>query len=127
MTLNIPRERWGDFLDDVTRRRFEWKTSLEVINGEIGDQMLSNGLALRGVTFEDKAGKNVIELILGDEADRHQTHNVFDPASVAFLPDEKDGGGILEIEEEDGTKTLVRLLEPAPLKRGYGAYWTAAA
>lgn len=127
MTLNIPKEEWGNFLDDLTKRRFEWKTNLEVINREIGDQMLSDGLPLKGVTFEAKGDKRVIEILLGKNTNDHQAHNIFDPEKVAFLPHEHDQGGILEIEEADGTKTLVRILEPMPIKTGYGAYWTASA
>ena len=127
MTLNIPRDEWANFLDDLTKRRFEWKTNLEVINAEIGDQTLGDGLPLKGVTFEDKSGKPEVEILLGNDAYRHQAHSIANPEKVAFLPNERDGGGILEIEERDGTKTLVRLLEPMPIQKGYGAYWTAAA
>ncbi|HUF03451.1 MAG TPA: DUF5335 family protein [Aridibacter sp.] len=127
MTLNIPKDEWGSFLDDLTKRRFEWKTNLEVINREIGDQTLSDGLPLKGVTFEAKNEKRVIEILLGRNADDHQAHSIFRPKTVAFLPNEKDHGGILEIEEADGTKTLVRILEPMPIKTGYGAYWMASA
>ncbi|REJ79443.1 MAG: hypothetical protein DWQ47_01520 [Acidobacteria bacterium] len=127
MTLQIPKEEWGNFFDDLTRRRFEWKTHLEVFSSEIGDQILSDGLPLKGVTFEVRGGKEVVEVLLGKSTDDHQTHNIFNTESVQFLPNEGDGGGILEIEESDGTKTLVRLIEPMPLKKGYGAYWTAGA
>lgn len=127
MTLNIPKDEWANFFDDLTKRRFEWKTNLEVINAEIGDQTLSDGLPLKGVTFEDKGGRQTIEILLGKDADRHQAHNIAEPEKVAFLPNDGDGGGILEIEESDGTKTLVRILEPMPIKTGYGAYWTASA
>lgn len=127
MTLKIPRDEWGNFLDDLTKRRFEWKTNLEVMNPDIGDQTLSDGLPLTGVTFEAKGDKPVIEILLGRNADQHQAHSILDPEALAFLPNEKDHGGILEIEEADGTKTLVRILEPMPIKTGYGAYWTATA
>lgn len=127
MTLSIPRDEWGNFLDDLTKRRFEWKTNLEVMNRDIGDQMLSDGLPLKGVTFEAKGDKTVIEILLGKNADQHQAHSIFEPEKLAFLPNENDHGGILEIEEADGTKTLVRILEPMPIKTGYGAYWTASA
>ena len=122
MTLRIPKAEWGAFFDDLTKRRFEWKTNLEVIDREMGDQTLSDGLPLKGITVERRSGGTVIEILVGKDAEHHQTHNIFEAETVAFLPNEKDAGGILEIEEVDGTKTLIRLLEPAPIEEGYGAH-----
>jgi hypothetical protein len=122
MTLNIPKKEWGNFFDDLTKRRFEWKTSLEVIGRDIGSQSMSEGLPLKGVTAEFDGDKYVVEILLGKDAEHHQTHNIYDPAVVAFLPNESDPGGILEIEESDGTKTLMKILEPMPIESGYGAY-----
>lgn len=127
MTLKIPKDEWGNFFDDLTKRRFEWKTNLEVISNEIGDQLLSDGLPLKGITLEKRNGEPVIEILLGKDADHHQTHNIFSASGVAFLPNESDAGGILEIEEPDGTKTLVRIKEPMPIDVGYGAYRVAHA
>lgn len=127
MTLNIPKDEWGNFFDDLTRRRFEWKTSLEVINREIGSQTLSDGLPLMGITEEYEDEKRIVEILLGEDAEHHQTHNIFDPVQVAFLPNDSDAGGILEIEEADGTKTLMRILEPMPVEAGYGEYKVARA
>ena len=127
MTLNIPRDEWRNFFNDLTKRRFEWKTSLEVINEEIGNQMLNEGLPLEGVTAETKDDQIVIEILLGRDPERHQTHNIFNPAQVAFLPNKADAGGILEIEEKDGTKTLIRILEPMPIESGYGSFRVAGA
>lgn len=127
MTLRIPKDEWGNFFDDLSRRRYEWKTSVEVIGEEIGSQVLSDGLSLRGVTAENRNGDTVIEILVGSDREHHQTHNIFDAAAVAFLPNENDAGGILEIEETDGTKTLVRIIEPVPVESGYGAFRTASA
>lgn len=127
MTLKIPKDEWGNFFDDLTKRRFAWKTNLEVISTEIGDQLLSDGLPLMGITLETRNDDPVIGILLGKEADHHQTHNVFGASAVAFLPNASDAGGILEIEEPDGTKTLVRIMEPMPIDIGYGAYRVANA
>jgi hypothetical protein len=125
MTLNIPKTEWGNFFDDLTKRRFEWKTSLEVINRDIGSQMMSDGLPLKGITVEFDGEKHIVEILLGMDAEHHLTHNVFEPTVVAFLPNDSDPGGILELEEEDGTKTLIRIIEPMPVESGYGAYRVA--
>ena len=127
MTLRIPIDEWGNFFDDLSKRRYEWKTSVEVISEDIGSQVLSVGLPLRGITAEQKTGDPVVEILVGSDREHHQTHNIFGPAAVAFLPNENDAGGILEIEETDGTKTLVRIIEPMPVESGYGAYRTANA
>jgi len=127
MTLNIPKTAWKDFFDDLSKRRFEWKTDVEVLNEDIGDQLLSEGLPLNGITAEEENGVMTIEILVGEGTDKHQTHNVANPARVAFYAKEGEHGGTLEIEEENGTKTLVRISEPRPIEVGYDAYLGAAA
>ncbi len=122
MTIKIPREAWARFLDDLSKRRFEWKTKLEVMNGDLGDQILSDGLPLMGITLEEGRSGPVVEIALAKDADHHQTHNIFKVKSVELLPNLEDAGGILSIEEEDGTRTLIRIIEPMPIESGYGAY-----
>ncbi len=41
------------FFDDLSKRRFEWQTKIEVIKESIGDQILAEGLALNGITLEE--------------------------------------------------------------------------
>lgn len=122
MTIEIPQEKWSEFLNDLSRRRFGWTTRVEVLSGEIGDQVLSDGLPLNGVTFEEKAGSRKIEISVGETADQHQSHVIWNPVKIEFLRGGDFEGGVLEIEEETGTRTLARLLNPMPVLVGYEDY-----
>jgi hypothetical protein len=122
MTLDIPKNEWKRFFDDLSRRRFEWLTKVEVFDETIGSQILTDGLPLVGVTAEEKNGATVIDISIGEETGYHQTHNIANPTKVAYLNDDNNIGGIVEIEEEKGTKTLIHIIEPMPVIIGYSEY-----
>lgn len=122
MTLEIPRQEWSRFFNDLSQRRFEWRTKVEVMSNTIGSQILSKNLPLVGVTFEEKNGADVIEIAVGEDSAQHQTHNVINPSKVAYLKTDEFPGGVLEIEENNGTKTLIHLIEPMPMIIGYSEF-----
>jgi Family of unknown function (DUF5335) len=122
MTIEIPKEKWTSFFDDLSRRRFGWETKIEVLSEAVGDQILSDGLPLNGVTFEEKAGRHEIEIAVGDTANNHQTHNISNPTKAAYLDEGDFFGGVIEIEDENKTKTLIKLLNPMPVYVGYDEY-----
>lgn len=119
MTNEIPKQQWTKFFDDLTKKRFEWQTKIEVISDDIGSQILDQGLPLIGITAEQKNDKSVIEIIVGQDSGHHQTHNISNPTKIAYLSEEEKAGGVVEIEEMDGTKTLIHIIEPMPLVINY--------
>lgn len=119
MTSEIPRKDWKMFLDDLTKRRFEWETKVEVFGPEIGSQVLDEGLPLGGITCEKRGDDTVIEIFMGNDDDRHQAHNIRNPTRVAYLGELEKPGGIVEFEETDGTKTLVHIIQPLPIVYEY--------
>lgn len=119
MTLEISTEDWTRFFDDLSKRRFEWQVRIEVIGAEIGDQILDDGLPLRGITHERRNERSVIAISVGQDSDHHQTHNIADPTRINYLSDARTLGGIVEIEEQNGTKTLIHIIRPMPLAAGY--------
>ena len=122
MTIEIPKEKWAQFFDDLSKRRFGWETKIEVMNESVGDQILTTGLPLNGVTFEEKSGRHEIEIAVGETTEQHQTHNISNPRKVAYLDEGEFLGGVIEIEDEKNTKTLVNLLNPMPVYVGYAEY-----
>ena len=121
MTLNLPKEKWVQFFDDLSKRRFGWTTKIEVMNESIGDQVLSENLPLNGITVEQTGDETTIEIAVGSNT-THQAHNIVNPSKVAFLGDDEKAGGVVEIEEENGTKTLVHIIEPMPVIVSYSEY-----
>jgi hypothetical protein len=119
MNFEIERKNWMNFFDALSKRRFEWITKIEVLKSEIGDQVLTAGLPLNGITFESKDDRTTIDISVGDDTESHQTHNIKNPVRVAFLAADGVRGDVLDIEEEDGTKTLITFIEPMGILVGY--------
>lgn len=118
MNFEIKREEWAKFFDALGKRRYEWKTKIEVLNSEIGDQVLTDGLPLNGITVETKHELTSIDISVGDTGD-HQTHNIKNPTRVAFLASGDNHDDVVDIEEDDGTKTLITFIEPMGIIVGY--------
>ena len=122
MTIEIPKEKWTEFFNDLSKRRFGWTTRIEVLDEAVGDQILSEGLPLNGITFEAKSGRQEIELLVGETNEQHQAHKISNPSRVAYLDEGDFSGGVLEIEEATKIRTLVKLLNPMPIYLGYEGY-----
>ena len=127
MNFEIKKENWTNFFDALSKRRYEWKTRIEILNPEIGDQVLSDGLRLNGITAEANGDRISIEILVGADTDAHQTHNIENPKRVAFLAAADNHGDVIDIEEHDGTKTLITFVEPMGLLIGFIEAEVAAA
>ena len=113
MTNEVHKNQWKQFFDEESRDKLDWLTKVEVLSPESGVQILSEGLPLAGLTFENKDDSPQIEIIVGKDTEHHQTHNILAPTKVYFRRADANSGGTIEIEEEGGTKTLVYLTAPA--------------
>lgn len=121
MNTEINKNDWKNFFESLSKRRFEWRTSIEVLNPEMGDQVLSHGLPLNGVTMETNGDNVTIDISVGEKRDRHQTHNISNPQRIAFLKGNESYGDVINIEESNGTKTLITLIGPMDLLLGFSA------
>lgn len=119
MNCEINREDWAPFLTTLNARRYEWQTTVEVLDPEAGDQILTDRLPLNGITVETKGGCTSVGVSVGDALASHQTHTIINPTRIAFLAASDAYEDVLDIEEEDGTKTLIRFAEPIGLPNGY--------
>lgn len=119
MNCEIKRKNWTDFFDALGKRRYEWTTKIEVLNSEMGDQVLTDGLPLNGFTVETKGNRTSIDISVGENTESHQTHNIKNPTRVAFLAAADNHGDVIDIEEGDGTKTLITFIEPMGIIVGY--------
>jgi hypothetical protein len=126
MTYEINREDWNRFFDSLSKRRYEWRTEVEVLSPTLGDQTLNISLPFNGVTIEGSGEETRLEISVGDSTGEHQTHNIINPSRVAYLSSETHGD-VIDIEEADGTKTLIRFNEPSQLLVGFAAVEVLAA
>lgn len=119
MNFEIKKENWEDFFETLSKRRYEWKTKIEVLASEMGDQVLTEGLPLNGVTVETRGDRTTIDISVGENTDSHQTHNILNPTRIAFLAAKDGYRDVIDIEEADGTKTLITFIEPMGLLVGF--------
>jgi hypothetical protein len=116
MITEIEREHWKRFLDLLSRDLDGWETRVEIFNDEIGAQVSSTGLPFHGLTAETKAdGTLKIEVLVGDRIESHQTHTVENPVRMSVERDRVGPGGLLGIEDADGTKMLIKFIQPFPV------------
>ncbi len=127
MNYEIKKDNWADFFTSLSKRRYEWKTKIEVLNPEMGGQTLTEGLPLNGVTVENTNDRISIDVSVGENAQAHQTHIIDEPLSVAFLAATDNHGDVIDIEEKDGTKTLITFIEPMGILIGHMEIEIAAA
>ena len=127
MNFEIKKENWTNFFDSLSKRRYEWKTRIEVFNIEMGDQVLSDGLPLNGITAEANGDRTSIDISVGENTGAHQTHNIQNPTRVAFLAATASHLDVIDIEEHDGTKTLITFVEPMGILIGFIEAEVAAA
>lgn len=115
MTNIINKEQWKTYFDGLSRKMVDFETSIQILSNESGAQMISSGLPFSGITFDERDDKSKIEIQVGEPTKTHLSHNIFTPKMVAFEGD-ASSGGTLDIEEGDGTKTLVRFTNPIPAR-----------
>ncbi len=113
MTNEIHINQWKQFFDEESRDKLDWLTKVEVLSSDNGAQILSEGLPLGGLTYENKDDAPQIKILVGKNTEHHQTHNILAPTKVYFRRADENSGGTIEIEEEGGTKTLIYLTAPA--------------
>jgi hypothetical protein len=121
-TIEIPKEKWTAFLIDFSKRRFGWGTKVEALNELVSNQLISEGLILNKITYEDKSGNCLIELSPVEDTKHHQTHTISNPVRIVYFSENDSRVGVLEIVESNNTKTLISLINPMPIHLGYASY-----
>jgi hypothetical protein len=106
-TRDIPREQWIRFFDDFSKNHEGWIVSLEVLGADIGDQEEANNLPLVGISADVKARENRVEIIIGGRPDVDVTRFIERPKHVWVKEPRVPGDEAMEIESEDGIKTIL--------------------
>jgi hypothetical protein len=106
-TRDIPREQWIRFFDDFSKNHEGWIVSLEVLGADIGDQKEANNLPLVGISADVKARENRVEIIIGGRPDVDVTRFIERPKHIWVKEPRVPGDEAMEIESEDGIKTIL--------------------
>jgi 3-dehydroquinate synthase class II len=110
-TWEIPRGEWQAYFDDLSRRLETTVASIEVMGAEIGAQVEAERGILRGVTYDD--GDDIVVIALDTEGDAPEEleRTISEPQKIYV--DDENAATVLDIEDSEGNKTLVRMA-PAP-------------
>jgi hypothetical protein len=106
-TRDIPREQWVRFFDDFSKRHEGWIVTLEVLGSDIGDQEETNNLPLVGICADVKARENRVEIIVGGRPDADVTRFIERPKHIWVKESRLPGDEAIEVESEDGIKTIL--------------------
>jgi Family of unknown function (DUF5335) len=106
-TRDIPREQWIRFFDDFSKSHEGWIVTMEVLGADIGDQEEVNNLPLVGISADVKARENRVEIIVGGRPDVDLTRFIERPKHIWVKEPRAPGDEAMEIESEDGIKTIL--------------------
>jgi hypothetical protein len=106
-TRDIPREQWIRFFDDFSKNHEGWIVTMEVLGADIGDQEEANNLPLVGISADVKARENRVEIIIGGRPDVDVTRFIERPKHIWVKEPRVPGDEAMEIESEDGIKTIL--------------------
>jgi nucleotide-binding universal stress UspA family protein len=108
-TLTLDADRWGEVLDDFTRRNGGRRTRLEVDDPELGAQTQEGAYPLLGVTF-DPVDQHV-EIMLGalGAGEPHLSRSIASVDSIDVLTDRDDQDIALRLHHGDG-QTILTLI-----------------
>lgn len=104
----IEKGRWSDYLAELTRHAEGYATSIEIMSGELGDQVEARETPLHELAYEPHEGIAVSVGAATLEFPVVLRHVIADPARVE-VTDEPGVPAALEILGEDGVRTLIRL------------------
>lgn len=111
MSAEIKREQWTTFFNTFSKLNQARPTRLEIF-GELGAQEEERYLLLNGICFEDAGeGAPKLEILLGGQSPSeagHLAHTVKRVQHVATKVAADGRDEALEIQDAEGTKTLLR-------------------
>jgi hypothetical protein len=106
-TVEIPREGWDKFFTRFSEDHETQFVAVEVMGSEIGAQIEGRSLLFNGISPAE-LGDESLALTFESVDGEHVTHMVNRPTHVWIQRGAGNTDEALEIESQDGTKTLVR-------------------
>lgn len=109
-TQELSREQWQPYFNMLNKEYQGWAATIEVLEGELGDQPEADGVPFQGMSYETKgsrAGDILVEV--GDAGTPYIVHDISKPRIVR-VSDTQPGAEVdIQIESEEGTVRVIRL------------------
>lgn len=106
----IEASRWTEYFAELSRQAEGYDTAIEIMSAGMGDQVEVRRAPLRELTYEAREG---IAVSVGGRDVEVLRHAIQRPTRVE-VTDEPGIPSALMVQEEDGTKTLLRFAAPGP-------------
>ncbi len=116
----VPRTEWYRFFREFSRRHEDWLVTVRILSPVYGSQVESSDLPLEGIVA-DHAGHGPIEIHVGRSPQHHVEHEVCDPRQVWVELSSDGAEEAIDIESEDGTKTVIQFRSAFPPRQVNGA------
>ena len=119
MQGEIQKEQWQAYLDDFSKRNSGRTADLQVLSEELGTQHEAEVLSFEGITLETKGSlASSVEIMLGGTGsadNRNLTHTVTQVRRMVPKVGADGREDALEIEAEDGARTILIFKTPPEL------------
>jgi len=114
--LDIPREKWGKFLETFSRRHQCWHIQLETHDLVTAEKVVSQETPLQSIELDLEDEKNPRINVIGQLDNKVIKHILFQP-SLLVLESSDDGQEQSLRIETVNTVTTVHFRAPVPLPR----------
>ena len=111
--MEIPREDWKAFFEDLSREHETGLVTVEVRGQPIPEQEAIRQQPLLGISYEEKgSGRGRIDIMTGSDSDNNTTHTVSAPSLVTVEKETATGDidTLLIASAYDAPETLVHFL-----------------
>jgi hypothetical protein len=111
-TQETPFDQWIPFLAGFTRENRGAHARLDIFGRDFGYQVETENRPFDGVSADQKSGERSVWIAFGSTPKDHFTHGVNGATVIRVLPATDRTGAVLEVEAQDGTRTVLELTRP---------------
>jgi hypothetical protein len=109
MANEIPREDWQAYFEDFSRNQPDYLAKMEILGSELGAETEAEGTHLAAITYDRKDDIVVIGLDGAADETAEEVEHVIDKPLKITVDETGDGEIAFEIEDAEGTRTVLRL------------------
>jgi hypothetical protein len=109
---DVAREEWNAFMARFTRENRGAHAEVEVLGLDVGHYVPLENRPFDGIAADVKDGENVVWMMFGQDPDDRLTHGIQQVTAIRVRPPVGAAGAALEVDSNDGTRTLLELSRP---------------
>jgi hypothetical protein len=116
-TQELSADSWAEYFDSIAKSVEGLLVTVEVMNEELGDQTDVERLPLQTLGYDHK--DEVFEVAVGGRGTRYPVllrHFIANPRTIGIEDDGPPTPSAVLVTDAGGTRTLIRLFEPAVLE-----------